>query len=153
MMKSQDYSRNAASTCFPEGRNMWNARLGMISEIGELSGFLKKQLFQRKEIDIEQLQLELGDVLWYLWLLCDVNSIVFSNVIDSAIPDTEQVLGQIILNMIDSMTLEDPLDTATGIARSVKAAASILKIEIPDLMEQNINKLSARYAGKKINAT
>jgi len=102
-------------------------------------------------VEIETLQLELGDVLWYLWLYCDVNSLVFSNIIDSALPDTEEQLGQVLLNIVDCLSLDDPISTAMGIARSIKNAASILHIDMPDLMEQNINKLSARYAGKKAN--
>ena len=113
---------------------------------------MKKRLYQRKQIEIETLQLELGDVLWYLWLYCNVNSLVFSNVFDSAIPDTEEQLGQILLNLVDCIGLEDPISCAIGIARSIKNAAKILNIETPDLMEQNINKLSARYAGKKSNS-
>lgn len=151
-MKSNVYASRAAITLMPEGRNIWNAKLGLLSETGEVAGLLKKKLFQRKQIEVEQLQLELGDVLWYLWLYCDVTGLGFPNIIDSAIADREVALGDVLMNIVDCLSLDDQLSTATGIARCVKNAANILGIEIHELMEQNINKLSARYATKKANA-
>lgn len=46
------------------------AALGLAGETGEVVDQIKKHLFQGHEIDRRQLRDELGDVLWYLMLLC-----------------------------------------------------------------------------------
>lgn len=47
------------------------AALGLAGETGEVVDLIKKHLFQGHEIDAQRLCDELGDVLWYLTLLCE----------------------------------------------------------------------------------
>jgi len=48
-----------------------NAALGLSGEVGEFNDMIKKWLFHGKELDIEHLKKELGDVCWYIALACD----------------------------------------------------------------------------------
>lgn len=48
--------------------------LGLIGEVGEVAEHVKKDRRpgdRRKPIDLDELELELGDVLWYLTRLAD----------------------------------------------------------------------------------
>jgi len=45
--------------------------LGLCGEAGEVADIIKKDLAGAKQIDIEHLKEELGDVLWYLAEACD----------------------------------------------------------------------------------
>lgn len=45
--------------------------LGLTGEAGEVADIIKKHLAGAKEIDLNHLKEELGDVLWYLAEACD----------------------------------------------------------------------------------
>lgn len=44
--------------------------LGLAGEVGEVVEIIKKHQYQGKKLDWYQLMLELGDVLWYIQLIC-----------------------------------------------------------------------------------
>lgn len=48
-----------------------NAALGLSGEVGELNDMLKKWIFHEKQLDTEHLKREIGDIYWYLALICD----------------------------------------------------------------------------------
>lgn len=48
-----------------------NAALGLSGEVGELNDMLKKWIFHEKQLDTEHLKREIGDIYWYLALMCD----------------------------------------------------------------------------------
>ena len=50
---------------------LFNATLGLSGEVGEFNDLLKKMIFHEKEFDEKHLQSELGDILWYIALICD----------------------------------------------------------------------------------
>lgn len=47
-----------------------NACLGLAGEVGELNDMVKKWVFHQKELDETHLKKELGDVMWYVALMC-----------------------------------------------------------------------------------
>lgn len=47
-----------------------NACLGLAGEVGELNDIIKKWVFHEKELDAIHLQKELGDVMWYVAMMC-----------------------------------------------------------------------------------
>ncbi len=47
-----------------------NACLGLSGEIGEFNDMIKKWIFHEKELDIEHLKKECGDILWYVAMMC-----------------------------------------------------------------------------------
>lgn len=48
-----------------------NACLGLSGEVGEANDMIKKWIFHDSELDTEHLKKEIGDVMWYVALLCD----------------------------------------------------------------------------------
>ena len=47
------------------------ACLGLSGEVGELTDMVKKWFFHDTTMDLDHLKKELGDVMWYVALLCD----------------------------------------------------------------------------------
>jgi NTP pyrophosphatase (non-canonical NTP hydrolase) len=45
--------------------------LGLTGEAGEVAEVLKKHIMGSRELDLENIKKELGDVLWYAASLCD----------------------------------------------------------------------------------
>lgn len=61
------------SAVFPEGANIGgilNGCLGLSGEVGEFNDMLKKCIFHEKTLDIDHAKKELGDVLWYIAMIC-----------------------------------------------------------------------------------
>lgn len=50
---------------------IFNACLGLSGEVGEFNDMIKKWIFHEKELDIEHAKKELGDIMWYVALMCD----------------------------------------------------------------------------------
>lgn len=51
--------------------DMLTACMGLSGETGELVDMFKKHIFHEKPLDEEHAVKELGDVMWYVALLCD----------------------------------------------------------------------------------
>jgi NTP pyrophosphatase (non-canonical NTP hydrolase) len=47
-----------------------NACLGLSGEVGELNDMIKKWVFHEKVLDETHLKKELGDVMWYVAMMC-----------------------------------------------------------------------------------
>lgn len=47
------------------------ACLGLSGEVGEVNDLIKKFIFHEKSFDDIHLKKEIGDVMWYIALLCD----------------------------------------------------------------------------------
>lgn len=50
---------------------LFNGCLGLSGEVGEFNDMIKKWIFHEKPLDFEHAKKELGDVLWYLAMICD----------------------------------------------------------------------------------
>lgn len=48
-----------------------NGCLGLAGETGETLDMIKKWIFHEKDLDIEHLKKEIGDVMWYVAMLCE----------------------------------------------------------------------------------
>ena len=47
------------------------ACLGLAGEVGEFNDMIKKWVFHEKELDMEHAKKEMGDVLWYVAMMCE----------------------------------------------------------------------------------
>lgn len=61
--------KDAKLKCVSVG-GVLNACLGLAGEVGELNDLVKKAIFHEKEVDTEHLKKELGDVMWYVSMMC-----------------------------------------------------------------------------------
>ena len=62
-----------------------NASLGLSGEVGELNDLLKKWIFHEKNIDLEHIKKEIGDIMWYIALMAEafgfeLDSIMITNI-------------------------------------------------------------------------
>ena len=47
-----------------------NACLGLSGEVGEFNDMIKKWIFHEKDLDEKNLKKELGDIMWYIAMMC-----------------------------------------------------------------------------------
>lgn len=67
---------------------MWRAMhavLGMATEAAEISDLFKKHIFYGKELDVNKVYEETGDLMWYIALLCDTMKMDLSKIKESNI--------------------------------------------------------------------
>lgn len=62
-----------------------NGCLGLSGEVGEFNDMVKKWFFHEKPLDDEHAQKEIGDVMWYIAMIChsfgwDMNIIMQKNI-------------------------------------------------------------------------
>lgn len=82
-MELNEYQRQAMVT-----KKDWESKraelidvgLGIAGEAGEVSDLIKKYHSGVKELDIDNIKLELGDVLWYVAEACDAFDITLDDV-------------------------------------------------------------------------
>lgn len=61
--------------------NIFHALLGIITEAGELFDIYKKNLAYGREVDIVNVEEEIGDMMWYLSKLCRVLNLDFEKIL------------------------------------------------------------------------
>lgn len=54
--------------------------MGIAGEAGEFIDLIKKNLYHQKPVDDIEMQKELGDVLWYMALVCDAKNWNFNDI-------------------------------------------------------------------------
>lgn len=67
----QALARRTMNTALNEQDARTMTALGLVGEAGECSELIKKHVFHARALDREDLQAELGDVLWYAAMLAD----------------------------------------------------------------------------------
>lgn len=60
--------------------NVTNFAISLAEESGEVLGIIKKHLYHGHELDIDDLENELGDVLWYVAALATVHGLKLSDI-------------------------------------------------------------------------
>lgn len=53
-----------------KGGDLLNGVMGLCGEAGEVSDLIKKMIFHGHSVDIEKIKKELGDVCWYIAMIC-----------------------------------------------------------------------------------
>ena len=62
----QTFARRTMNTALNEREARTMTALGLVGEAGECSELIKKHVFHNRALDRDDLQAELGDVLWYV---------------------------------------------------------------------------------------
>lgn len=66
-MDFDEYQGKAKETAiYPREHAVFYPALGLSGEVGELNNKIKKRMRDGRELDLEDMKGELGDVLWYL---------------------------------------------------------------------------------------
>lgn len=50
---------------------IFNACLGLSGEVGEFNDMIKKWIFHENELDVDHAKKEMGDILWYVAMMCE----------------------------------------------------------------------------------
>lgn len=86
-MELNDYQKLAMRTNsndnFVDG--VLNAALGLTGEAGEVADMIKKYVYHGHKLTTNELVKELGDVMWYIALMCDTLGISMDTVANTNI--------------------------------------------------------------------
>jgi NTP pyrophosphatase (non-canonical NTP hydrolase) len=172
-MKLNEYQKIALERLNPSIKepnedSMRYCCMGIIEEAGEVVAEIRKPLykgnFHEKPLDREAIKGELGDIVWYIALICKNNSIDI-NKIDSDIENDnedynkEKLIKRVIKigrqsgiiskryiqynkKEIEKEKLEKSLKKQY---KNVLKLASTLDISIDDILVSNIKKANSRY--------
>lgn len=69
----------------PETQRLLHGGMGVVTEAGELMDSLKKQIFYGAEPDNVNIKEEIGDLFWYIGILCDTLGLTFEEVFETNI--------------------------------------------------------------------
>lgn len=84
-----DAQRDRASDCV----RLMHGAIGLCTESGEIQDTLKKHIYYGAVLDRENLVEELGDVLWYVALLCNALQVSMDDVMDRNIEKLKRRYG------------------------------------------------------------
>lgn len=62
-----------------------HAIFGMLTEVGELADAYKRHIFYGTSMDNVNVKEELGDILWYIAIMCDVHKLELCDVLEANI--------------------------------------------------------------------
>lgn len=66
----------------PEIMRLQHGAIGCATESAELLDAVKKHIFYGKELDAANIKEEVGDLLWYVAIICDVFDFDMQNILD-----------------------------------------------------------------------
>lgn len=70
--------------------DLLNGALGLTGEAGEVADMIKKHIFHGHDLNLDELIKELGDVSWYLALLCTTINVSFEEILVKNIEKLEE---------------------------------------------------------------
>lgn len=83
-MNSRQYMKNVRRSESPNfeviNERLLHGAIGCCTESGELLDAIKKSLFYKRKLDRWNLIEEIGDIFWYLGLMCDELDITFEEI-------------------------------------------------------------------------
>ncbi len=142
--------------------------MGILEETGEIVSEIRKPLykgnFHEKPLDKEAIKGELGDLVWYIALICkntgiDMDSLS-KNIIDEQDEEDRDILikNSIKLGKASGKIVQNYLKYNKGKVKKEKLEKSLrkqyknilklsneLNIKIDDILEMNLEKVDSRY--------
>ncbi len=86
-MDIKEYIKQSERTLIDQGQdsNLLHGAIGISTEAGEILDAFKKNIYYKKELDVVNLKEEIGDVMWYVAILCrelnlDMGDILQTNI-------------------------------------------------------------------------
>lgn len=175
---SVEYQQAALRTLYPDlsyNQRLGLCGLGLPGEIGEVVDLLKKFLYHRngKELPVDKVKDELGDVLWYLAVLLDTVGLTFEQVrantllelrpvIASDLACSQQLelsglklvaaIGRVVdllhqfLYCACSLDINQLKDGLADVFLYLYLLLDTLGLTLEDVMQANVTKLETRHA-------
>lgn len=174
-MKLEEYKERAIqrlnkSIAFDEKENMYYACMGLVEETGEIVAELRKPLFKgnfhEKALDIEGIKSELGDLMWYIALICKNTNIDMNQLQEYKKDECRNKREKLIQTVIEigqtsgkivqeyQKIYESETDKSELIEKienqynNICKLAEDLNLTIDDILNENIRKISSRYNEK-----
>lgn len=147
--------------------------MGLIEETGEIIAELRKPLFKgnfhEKTLDIPSIKSELGDLIWYMALMCKDYNINIEALEKFEIPEKQVQLPKreeiikVAINMGQStgkivqecMRIYYDDENDSGLTdvlseqyKNINELANILGIDIGKVLDENVEKINSRYTEK-----
>lgn len=133
-----------------------HAALGIVSEVGEINDQVKRHIIYGKPLDKVNIAEEIGDVLWYVALLCTRADIPFIFINYDLV---EKPLARCALRMAEYAgmiacevevtrsrgSFVKPLYATHDLLHELKSMAHLVGYSIEEVMYLNIAKLEKRY--------
>ena len=91
-MNTEEYAKEVHRTCSIEDRRelLTLTALGIAGEAGEVVDIIKKVLYHAHELDSSALCKEVGDLLWYMTLLCETAGLTLDDVMQANVEKLRQ---------------------------------------------------------------
>jgi len=147
--------------------------MGLIEETGEIIAELRKPLFKgnfhEKTLDIQNIKSELGDLMWYIALICKEYNVNVEEIENFELtephlplPKREQII-QIAINMgqsagaiikeckqiyIGNESKEELINKIREQYKNINELARLLDITMEQILNENIKKINSRYDEK-----
>ncbi len=176
-MNLEEYKREALkrlnkSIAFDQKENMYYACMGLIEETGEIIAELRKPLFKgnfhEKSLDIEEIKSELGDLMWYISLICKNANIDMNQLKEYKIDKNTQIskreeliqiginMGQVAGQIVEEyMKLyaknnnkEELIEKISKQYENICELADKFNVTIDEILCENIRKVNHRYNEK-----
>jgi hypothetical protein len=133
--------------------DLFHARVGLVTEVGEICDAFKKHIIYGKTLDLVNLREEIGDVFWYLNLLVHVEQSKPLQLFDFyPAPPTELSGKELQVFLLKMAETTGMVATGTCSPRYLQKQLEVLclcfNINIEECLDINIAKLAARYGDK-----
>lgn len=146
------YQAAAQSTAQYPHESRWDyLSLGLISEVGELAGKLKREIRDGAPRDVDALVLELGDVAWYVAQLASEMGVKLDA---ECKPPTEPPSRRVSLRFAALQLAlvaangcdEDwsKLESITAVVLELRHVSAALNVPLSEVLERNVAKLQSR---------
>lgn len=158
-MDIKEYYEKADSTLKiydSEKENTFHMFFGISSELGELFGAFKKHFIYEKELDLENVKEECGDLLFYFVNLIkfEINTEEekenfinnFENLYKDALEEKEKIIkDKIVENMNPIKIMSEVSKSLDNLLHIIFTILARYEIDIQDVLQQNREKLDKRY--------
>ena len=115
-MTLKEYQEFASKGILPAGQGKNGAihfALGLAGETGEVCDIIKKREFHGRDIPVEDIKKELGDVMWYVANLCNAFHFSIEDVIADNVQKLTKRYGEVYQSSIEEVQSMTKL-TPTG---------------------------------------
>lgn len=92
--ESCNFVKIRARLSYDEDLRLLHSVLGLCTESGELVDSIKKHIFYNKDLDLVNVEEELGDIMWYFAVACNVLGFNLSDIMEKNIKKLEKRYGK-----------------------------------------------------------
>lgn len=145
-MTLKEYHVACARTCPSLGSTQLDTlhmNIGIATETGEILDAIKRKIAYKKEVDIVNIEEEIGDTCWYI---CNRYNMTSKN--KDMLPEPFEYKIDNIESLANILLSISPTTSYTILISIVKCTANFFNLDFETCLDKNIAKLYARYPEK-----